>query len=83
MSKEEHQQSYFCEEPWTGIFSVSVDGTVRCCPCFAKVKIGNLHESPISEIWNSPVIVGMREAFANGELPQQCRSELCPVVSGA
>jgi MoaA/NifB/PqqE/SkfB family radical SAM enzyme len=82
MSKSENSRTYFCEEPWTGIFSVQIDGTVRCCPCYAKVVIGHLHESSLEEIWNSRTLVKMREDFSDGKLPEQCMGQLCPVVAG-
>ncbi len=80
---EPQAEAPFCHEPWTGIFSVQVDGTVRCCPCFAQVKLGNIYESSIEEIWNASVLTQMRESFSNGELPEPCKGQLCPVVSGA
>ena len=72
---------YFCEEPWAGLFSVLPDGTVRCCPCYTRVLLGNINENSIEEIWNAPAIVEMREAFADGKLPRVCEGQLCPVVS--
>jgi len=73
---------YFCEEPWTGIFSVRSNGDVRCCPCYAQVKIGNIYESSMHEIWNSEELIKMRKAFRKGELPNVCKCQLCPVVVG-
>ena len=73
---------YFCEEPWIGIFSVRSNGDVRCCPCYAQVKIGNIYESPMHEIWNSDELIDMRKAFRKGELPGACKGQLCPVVVG-
>jgi MoaA/NifB/PqqE/SkfB family radical SAM enzyme len=83
MADEGKKRDYFCEEPWVGVFSVLVDGTVRCCPCYAQVVIGNIHSSTSTEIWNSPVLVEMRRAFEKGNLPEPCKGQLCPVVSGA
>ena len=82
MSALNQRREFFCEEPWTGIFSVHTDGTVKCCPCYAQVTIGNLHEASIEEIWNSPTMVSMREKFSVGQLPEQCAGQLCPVVAG-
>ena len=76
------KRSYFCEEPWTGIFSVRSNGDVRCCPCYAQVKIGNIYESSMHEIWNSEELIKMRRAFRKGELPNVCKGQLCPVVVG-
>ncbi len=76
------KKTYFCEEPWTGIFSVRTNGDVICCPCYAQVKIGNLNESSLEEIWNSEKLIQMRESFRKGELPIVCKDQICPVVVG-
>ncbi len=73
-------RKYFCEEPWTGIFSVRANGDVVCCPCYAKVLLGNVGESSLVEIWNSNKITNMRKAFLDGELPDECKDQICPVV---
>ena len=73
---------YFCSEPWTGLFSVLVNQDVVFCPCYLQMRIGNLNESSMLEVWNSPVLVEMRERFADGELPTVCQGQLCPVVLG-
>jgi MoaA/NifB/PqqE/SkfB family radical SAM enzyme len=82
MSNTDQDNSFFCEEPWTGIFSVLVDGTVRCCPCYAQVEIGNIYESSVEEIWNAGVPTSMRASFSKGKLPAPCIGQLCPVVAG-
>jgi hypothetical protein len=75
-------RSYFCNEPWTGLFSVSVDQDVVFCPCYLQMRIGNLRESTMNEVWNAPVLVEMRDKFAAGTLPTVCEGQLCPVVLG-
>ena len=82
MSDGNNNRTYFCDEPWIGVFSVLVDGTVRCCPCYAQVVVGNIYESSISEIWNAEALVEMRDAFTRGALPRPCKGQLCPVVAG-
>jgi MoaA/NifB/PqqE/SkfB family radical SAM enzyme len=81
-AKSLEKKTYFCEEPWVGIFSVRTNGDVICCPCYAPVKIGNLNESSIQQIWNSEKLIHMRDAFRKGELPHSCEKQLCPVVVG-
>lgn len=76
------KRSYFCHEPWTGIFSIRTSGDVVCCPCYAKVLVGNVNESSLREIWNGEKIKTMREAFSRGELPSECTNQICPVVVG-
>ena len=74
--------TYFCDEPWTGIFSVQVNLDVTFCPCYLKQRIGNLGESSMAEIWNSQPLVELRESFGRGELPDTCAAQLCPVSVG-
>jgi hypothetical protein len=73
---------YSCHEPWTGIFSVETNQDVTFCPCYLQMRIGNLAEASMHEIWNSPALVGLRESFRRGELPDVCAGQLCPVVLG-
>lgn len=77
------KKQYFCDEPWTGVVNVTIEGDVVLCPCYLKMKIGNLNESSLSEIWNSPAIISLRKSFAKGKLPRPCRSQVCPVAVGA
>lgn len=76
------KKTYFCEEPWVGIFSVRTNGDIICCPCYAQIKIGNINESSIQEIWNSEKLIQMRESFRKGELPVVCKNQICPVIVG-
>ena len=76
------KKTYFCDEPWVGIFSVRTNGDVICCPCYAQAKIGNLNESSMQEIWNSEKLMEMRNSFKKGELPEVCKKQICPVVVG-
>ena len=77
------QPEVFCEEPWTGLFSVNADGSVTFCPCYAKVRIGNLKDSTIQELWNASELVEIRRSFVPGVIPPQCEGQLCPVVVNA
>jgi hypothetical protein len=73
---------WFCDEPWSGLFSVETNLDVTFCPCYLKMKIGNLDRAPIAEIWNAAPLVEIRRTFAAGELPPACAGQLCPVVQG-
>jgi MoaA/NifB/PqqE/SkfB family radical SAM enzyme len=76
------EQKYFCNEPWTGIFTIRESGDVLLCPCHLKMPIGNIHESSMHEIWNAPELVEIRESFERGELPEPCCGQLCSVALG-
>lgn len=76
------RKTYFCTEPWTGGFSIQTNLDVRFCSCYLNSKIGNLRESSIEEIWNSPELHQLRRSFSKGKLPQVCQGQLCPVALG-
>jgi hypothetical protein len=73
---------YFCDEPWTGMFTIQTNLDVTFCPCFMRLKIGNLNETTIQEVWNAEPLVQIRRSFSEGELPDLCKGQLCPVAIG-
>ena len=76
------RKTYFCNEPWTGLFSVRTNMDVVFCPCFLKLNIGNLDKASMHEIWNSEKLQELRISFSKGELPEICRNQLCPTAVG-
>lgn len=82
MKPSSSEARYFCEEPWTGSFSVETNGDVSFCPCYLKLRIGNLSESSMQEIWNCDELVALRTDFRDGVLPELCQGQLCPVAVG-
>ena len=62
-------KKYFCTEPWTGVLSLTIELDAVFCPCYLKMKIGNLGEKSLAELWNSDSLVALRTSFAKGELP--------------
>lgn len=81
-SSPSEERSYFCDEPWTGIFTILESGDVKFCPCYLKMTIGNIHEASMQEIWNAPELLEIRESFQRGELPKPCQGQICPVALG-
>ena len=79
-SNSSEGKTYFCTLPWTGIFSIKTNLDVTFCPCFLKMKIGNLGEASIQEIWNSEKLQELRRSFSKGELPEVCQGQLCPTA---
>ena len=49
-SSELEAKRYFCTEPWIGMFAIQTNQDVTFCPCFLKMRIGNLKESSIQEV---------------------------------
>jgi hypothetical protein len=74
------RKTYSCEEPWIGIFSINTNLDVTFCPCYLKMKIGNLDDASIAEIWNAEPLVAIRSSFQKGKLPKPCHGQLCPVA---
>jgi len=60
-----------CVVPWIGQMGISQNGDVSLC-CGTTLTLGNIHERSLEEIWNSPVMQGIRESFAKGKLPRLC-----------
>ena len=75
-----NKKTYFCTEPWIGIFDVIINGDVIFCPCYLQLKIGNINASLMQEVWNSEELIKVRKAFKQGELPKVCKNQICPVV---
>src|SRR3954462_3001354 len=78
----EPDQRYCCEEPWTGTFSIEANHDVMFCPCYLQMRIGNVKEKSMQEIWNAPELVELRESFRDGGLPKPCQGQTCPVARG-
>ena len=81
-SSQSDKRDYFCNVPWSGVVAIHVNGDVRVCPCYLNMRVGNVHEASMHEIWNAPELVELREGFQRGELPEPCQGELCPVALG-
>jgi hypothetical protein len=70
-----------CHIPWMGTAVVLADGSVNFC-CYSSAVIGNVNAQPFDEIWNGPIITGIREALRSQILPPQCQSTSCPIYRG-
>jgi hypothetical protein len=81
-STTSEETSYFCTEPWIGMFSVTTNQDVEFCPCYLKTVIGNLNEQSMHEVWNAPLLLQLRRSFQDGKLPAPCQGQLCPVALG-
>jgi radical SAM protein with 4Fe4S-binding SPASM domain len=68
-----------CTRPWRSTY-VTANGNVLPC-CFAPftttdyegVILGNVHERPVSEIWNGSEYEAFRRAHASDDPPECCR----------
>ena len=64
-----------CPNPWTTLF-VSENGDVRVC--FIADTIGNLYETPVSRMWNSPRAMAQRSDMIAGRYRESgCSTGRC------
>lgn len=76
-------KAYFCNEPWLGVLGIETDLDVTFCPCYLKLRLGNLRERSLEELWNASSLVEIRAAFQRGQLPAACQGQLCAPALGA
>ena len=82
LSRPESRKRFFCNEPWLGILAVEVNQDVTFCPCYMKMRLGNLDEQSLEELWNAPQLVELRRDFKAGRLPSACQGQVCPPAVG-
>lgn len=74
-----HYHQQYCEYPWTSL-TVMADGSV--VPCTqdydTELRLGNIHENSLEDIWNGEEYRRLREWHVNGSFPKghKC-SERC------
>ena len=76
------ERRYFCNEPWIGVLAIEIGGDVTFCPCYLKLRLGNLAGASLHELWNAEPLVAIRRAFAAGRLAEACRGQLCGPALG-
>jgi iron-sulfur cluster protein len=64
------------------VLTIELDQDVTFCPCFLKLKLGNLEQASLQELWNAEPLVAIRRAFQDGRLPEACRGQLCAPALG-
>jgi radical SAM protein with 4Fe4S-binding SPASM domain len=65
----------WCFSPWQTM-PVDVEGNVTLCDCQPDYVIGNLFQSPFSEIWNGENFQRYRAAMLSQKPPEACK--ICP-----
>ena len=70
-----------CPNPWTTLF-VAENGNVHLC--FLSEPIGNLYETPLSRLWNSPAAVAKRSDIVAGRYTASgCSQRWCSWRDGS
>jgi hypothetical protein len=70
-----------CPNPWTTLFVVE-NGDVHLC--FLAQPVGNLYETPLSEIWNSPAALMKRSRMIAGRYRESgCSQQWCSWREGS
>jgi len=62
-SRATASQVHLCPNPWTLLY-VTETGDVHIC--FMERSIGNLYETPLMRLWNSPAAIAARADIING-----------------
>ena len=65
-----------CAWPWTSAYICANGDVVPCCVVADSetVKMGNVHERPFAEIWNSGAYQELRTRIRDHDLPSYCRN---------
>ena len=69
--------SRFCNAPWIGI-STDVNGSIRPCCRYeqpnrqTKYKMPWMKDGTLDQLYNGPEMKALRQAFLNGEEPEEC-----------
>jgi radical SAM protein with 4Fe4S-binding SPASM domain len=61
-----------CRDPWEFLF-VDVHGNIRVC-CTSHRLMGNILETPLETIWNSPAYQEFRAKMVSPEIPAECQT---------
>lgn len=68
-----------CTRPWRSTYVTANGNVLPCCFApftttnYAGVILGNVHERPLSEIWNGSEYEAFRRAHASDDPPECCR----------
>jgi radical SAM protein with 4Fe4S-binding SPASM domain len=73
---EEASERRHCSIPWQGA-GVLGNGDVLAC-CVPGLKMGNLHDNTMEEIWNGPRYQELRWSVNSSNPPPSCKT--CPFV---
>lgn len=61
-----------CRDPWEFLF-IDVHGNVRIC-CTSHRIMGNVNDTDIATIWNSPAYHEFRAKMTCEDIPEECRT---------
>jgi hypothetical protein len=71
----------FCSKPfsWFEVTDRNDGETFLCCPAWLERPIGNLSQSSVQEVWNSPVAADIRRSILDGTF-EYCSRTRCPFL---
>jgi radical SAM protein with 4Fe4S-binding SPASM domain len=80
-----------CYQLWQGPVHINYEGDFRpCCHMYNTEPVGNVRNSTVFELWNSPRMVKLREAHVSGKLDDYPDCQDChapnprlPVIFGS
>ena len=65
-------KGFTCKFLWNELF-VSLSGDVAPCCTQGRPVVGNIHDQPLDQIWNSKLMKGMRKGLYEGKPIPACR----------
>ena len=71
----------FCRMPFDECIVSETGDVMVCCTAWLPISIGNLHEQPLAEIWNSPWALQIRASIHDGSF-RYCIESHCPHLLG-
>lgn len=60
-----------CDAPWTELY-IWRNGDARIC-CTSSTILGNINDSSVRELWNSPAAVDVRKRILKGNYQRDCQ----------
>lgn len=69
----------FCGKPFSHFETTESGDVYVCCPSYLPVSIGNIHQSDVDEIWNSPIAQELRRSVLEGDF-RYCSRLSCPAI---
>lgn len=72
-----------CPQPWQRLYIRGNGDVTPCCAMFSSyLKLGNIHEHSLVELWNSPEAKSLRKLHAEGRLRENAVCLKCSKNAG-
>ncbi|MBC2717291.1 MAG: radical SAM protein [Desulfobacteraceae bacterium] len=62
-----------CSFPWRQIILTATGEVLPCCTWSGSPSMGNIHQEPLSRIWNNEKYLNVRAGIRHGNYPDACK----------